>query len=90
MKTVKMDLNGQTRVITDNQFRLYREMNIAKREFTKDEIERFINATDPDITTEIWEEQIFPELEESDFSEFYPKYQAKHRAKYGTELNTID
>ena len=90
MKTVKMDLNGQTRVITDNQFRLYREMNIAKREFTKDEIERFINATDSDLTTEIWEEQIFPELEESDFSEFYSKYQAKHRAKYGTELNTID
>ena len=90
MKTVKMDLNGQTRVITDNQFRLYREMNIAKREFTKDEIERFINATDPDLSTEIWESSMLPEIELEEFSEFYVKYQLKHRAKYGIELNTIE
>ena len=85
MKAVKMKLDEQIRVITDNQFKLYLEMGIADRHFSEEEQKRFIDATDPDITIEVTEEQMIPE--ELEFNDFYKLYQVKHLLKYNEELS---
>jgi len=54
----------------------------------KDFRQRFIEKTDSDISIEILEEMIMPV--NLPFDEFYKRYQAKHRLKYGNELQVND
>ena len=56
----------------------------AERDFKQS----FIQKTDSDISIEILEEMMIPR--NLPFAEFYVKYQAKHRLKYGNELQVND
>lgn len=90
MKQVTFKYNDEVKIVTNTQAILYEEMNLAIPIFDKNDKELFLAQIDNDLSIEVWEERMIPEDEEfdeeTDWREWYEKYQRKHLLKYGKYL----